>query len=120
MTDCRLNTTLEILPDDILQTCSNQVLNASTALNQRSTETYEKKLALIEKASDMSTLEKLDAMDKCYDCHRQEIWQTCGMYILLILAMCGVGCATPSIITHLCAASGNRANAPTVAPKTDT
>lgn len=101
MTDYQQNTTFEALPDDILQTCSNQVLNASDTLNQCSVEKYKKSLALIEKASDMSTAEKTDAMNQCYDRHRQETWQNCGMYILFILALCGVGYATPSIIKSI-------------------
>lgn len=65
------NTLHEVLLDDIHQIISDAVSESE----KMSKEKYQVKLKLIESASDMSTQEKLDAIDKNYDCWNQEHWQ---------------------------------------------
>ena len=63
-------------PYEVLyQNISEQVSEVSATLNETSKEKYDKKITLIENAQDMTTKEKLDAIDKCYDRRTQESWQ---------------------------------------------
>lgn len=48
---------------------------ASDNLYHTSKEKYYLKAGLIEKADDMTTKEKLDALNQNYDCHNQEVWR---------------------------------------------
>ncbi|MCI8403235.1 MAG: hypothetical protein HFI38_14290 [Lachnospiraceae bacterium] len=67
----RQNNLQKALLDDICQIVSDATCDSEKV----SKEKYEIKLKLIESAMDMSTQEKLDAMDKNYDCWNQEHWQ---------------------------------------------
>lgn len=65
------NALQEIVLDAIFQMISNAVSNSEKV----SKEKYEAGLKLIETDADMSTQEKLDAMDKNYNRWNQEHWQ---------------------------------------------
>jgi hypothetical protein len=59
--------------------------SAADSLFTTSKEKYHEKAKLIEEAEDLSTQEKLDALDSNYDRHNREVWQG-----ILSLAACGV------------------------------
>ena len=74
---------------DVRQLISDAVLY----FEKESKEKYEIKKHLIKEATDMSTQEKLDVLDKNYECHKQEILQN-------ILAFSVTSIATISFIVN--------------------
>ena len=65
------NTLQDILINDVRRKISEAAIDAENV----SKEKYAAKAKMIEAATDMSTKEKLDAMDKNYDRRNQERWQ---------------------------------------------
>lgn len=53
----------------------NRITELTESLYNTSKEKYERKANLIEEAKDMTTNEKLLAMDRNYDRHSKEVWQ---------------------------------------------
>lgn len=54
---------------------TDRMTEARDSLYHTSKEKYDLKTRLIEEADDMTTKEKLDALDQNYDRHNQEVWQ---------------------------------------------
>lgn len=64
---------------------TNRMKEASDSLYHTSKEKYNLKAKLIEEADDMTTKEKLDALDQNYDRHNQEVWH--GMIIFGVVSL---------------------------------
>jgi hypothetical protein len=56
---------------------------------------YTEKMKLIESATDMSTQEKLDAMDNNYDRRNQECWQNIATFAIISLGIIGIAVGSP-------------------------
>ena len=84
--------------EGLYQNIFEQVSEVATTLNETSKEKYDKKITLIENAQGITTKEKLDAIDKCYDRRIQESWQNilhlAGVSVLII----GLAAGSPAAI----------------------
>ena len=78
-----------------------QIIQAVDGLNNTSKEKYECKKKLIENADDMTTQEKLDALDKNYDRHASETWNIIVTFGLFSLAVVGLASGSPTIIKNV-------------------
>lgn len=86
-------------PYEVLyQNISEQVSEVSATLNETSKEKYDKKITLIENAQDMTTKEKLDAIDKCYDRRTQESWQNILHLARVSALIIGLAAGSPAAI----------------------
>ena len=92
-------------PTNLTESCTNAILgqigDASEILFTASKEKYEYKNKLIVEAKDMSTQEKLDAMDKNYDRHNQEVQQNIVLFGVIGLAFVGAVTGSPTIIKSI-------------------
>lgn len=57
---------------------------------------YTQKMKLIESATDMSTQEKLDAMDNNYERRNQERWQNIAVFAIISLSAIGIAFGSPA------------------------
>lgn len=64
-----------------------KIYDAVTDAENTSKDKYAAKQKLIESADDMTTQEKLDAMDKNYDRRNQERWQNVLCFAVISLSM---------------------------------
>lgn len=87
MTD--INTIENRTPTNLTKASINIITDcmkeASDSLYNTSKAKYEHKVKLIEKAEDMTTKEKLEALDQNYDRHNQEVWQ--GIFIFGVASL---------------------------------
>lgn len=88
------NTLQEAILDNIRQKISDAVSESE----KMSKEKYEIKLKLIESATDMSTQEKLDVMDKNYDRWNQEHWQNILTFTIVSFGLLGLAVGSPVAI----------------------
>lgn len=79
----------------------DRIDESADALYATSKEKYERKVKLIEEAKDMSTNEKLDALDQNYDRHNQEVWKNMIILGALGLTLIGVAAGSPTIIKNI-------------------
>jgi len=78
----------------------NRITDAVDSLASSSKKKYEHKAALIENATDMTTLEKLDALDGNFSRHRQEIIEGI-VFSVISLALLGIAVKNPAAIKHV-------------------
>lgn len=78
----------------------NRITDAVDGLASISKEKYERKATIIENATDMTTQEKLDALDKNYGRHRQEIFEGL-VFTVLSLALLGIAVKYPTAIKRV-------------------
>ncbi|MCD8014310.1 MAG: hypothetical protein LUG99_14245 [Lachnospiraceae bacterium] len=99
MSDIRTieNNTPASLSESSVNIIIDRVNETADTLYTTSKEKYERKEKLIEEAKDMSTKEKLDALDQNYDRHNQEVWQN----MLIFLALIGIAAGSPTIIRNV-------------------
>lgn len=83
------------LPDIILENIYQKVFVTITDEENMSKEKYTAKIKLIENAADMSTREKLDAMDKNYDRRTQEYRQNILPFAVISLCISGLVIGSP-------------------------
>lgn len=92
-------------PSDITSTgiyiIANRMKEASDSLYRTSKEKYDLKTRLIEEANDLTTKEKLDALDQNYDCHNQEVWQGILIFGIASLTLIGIAAGNPAIIKNV-------------------
>lgn len=88
------NTLQKAVLDDIRQKTSDAVSDSEKV----SKEKYEAKLKLIESATDMSTQEKLNAMDKNYDLWNQEHWKNVLTFVVVSFSLIGLAVGNPVAI----------------------
>lgn len=67
-----------------------KIFDAATNTENMSKEKYTAKQKLIESANDMTTQEKLDAMDKNYDRRNQERWQNVICFVVVSLSFIAI------------------------------
>ena len=74
---------------------------ASDSLYHTSKKKYDLKASLIEEADDMSTNEKLDALDQNYDRHNQEVWHGIIIFVVFSLPLVGIAVRNPTIVKNI-------------------
>lgn len=81
-----------------MQGINGRISKAADSLYNTSKEKYNLKAKLIEEAKDMTTQEKLDALDQNYDRHNQEVWQGILIVGVVTLGFIGLASGNPAII----------------------
>ena len=97
MTNCKTFAKASPFPSDgILEAgtriITNKLTDSANLLTNKSGDKYERKAVLIENAEDLSTKEKLDALDQNYNRHTEEVWES-------VIAFASVSFAVISILT---------------------
>lgn len=97
------NTITSTSPNEQLSNLSseiitNQISAATQQLNIISKEKYDNKNKLIENATDMTTKEKLEAMDQNYAKHFREVYSSIFAFALLSLSIAGIAVGSPTVI----------------------
>ena len=90
------NTLQDILINDVRRKISEAAIDAENV----SKEKYAAKAKMIEAATDMSTKEKLDAMDKNYDRRNQERWQNVLYFAVVSLSAVGLTVGSPVAVKN--------------------
>ena len=80
---------------------TEQITAAGDSLYRTSKEKYDLKARLIENADDMTTKEKLDALDHNYDRHNQEVWLNIIFFGAISFALIGIAAGNPTIIRNI-------------------
>lgn len=75
---------------DTIKGIHKKISETSSDGANTSKEKYLAKVKLIEEANDISTQEKLNAMDSNYDCWNKEHWQNMFYYTFVSFSMLGV------------------------------
>lgn len=83
------------------QVLSERVKEASDNLYTASKDKYDQKTKIIENATDMTTEEKLEALDRNYDRHTQEVWQGILVFGAIGLGMLGLAAGNPAIVKNV-------------------
>lgn len=91
------NSLQNIIIDEVRQKISDAATDAENASKAK----YATKEKLIESASDMSTQEKLDAMDKNYDRRNQERWQNVLCCVVISFSVVGIAIASPVAVKNV-------------------
>ncbi len=78
-----------------------KIVDAATDAEDSSREKYEAKENLIESATDMSTQEKLDAMDRNYDRRNQERWQNVLYFAIVSFSLLGIAIGSPVAVKNV-------------------
>ena len=84
-----------------MQNLGNRFDEVADKLYATSKEKYDLKNRLIENAADMTTQEKLDAIDLNYDRHNQEVWQNILIAGFAALGLIGLASGNPTIIKNI-------------------
>ena len=87
----KTNSHQSIFFDEVYQ----KISDIATDTENVSKEKYTVKERLIESANDMSTQEKLDAMDKNYDRRNQERWQNLLYFAVISFSVVGIAISSP-------------------------
>lgn len=82
----------------ILTDVQQKISEAAFSAEKESKEKYEAKAKLIEAATDMSTQEKLDAMDKNYERRNQENWQNVLTFATVSIGVIGLVVGSPAAV----------------------
>ena len=90
-----------ILQDILINDVRKKISEATTDAENESKEKYAAKTKLIENATDMSTKEKLDAMDKNYDRRNQERWQIVHCFAVRSLILVGLAIGSPVALKNI-------------------
>ncbi len=91
------NTIHESLLND-LQAKITDAFNDSELISESK---YAEKMKLIESATDMSTQEKLDAMDNDYERWNQERWQNIAAFAIISLTVIGIAVGSPVAVKSI-------------------
>lgn len=86
-----------IIINEVLQKISDETTDAETT----SKEKYIAKQKLIESANDMNIQEKLDAMDRNYNCRNQERWQNVLCFAVISFSVVGLAIGSPAAIKNV-------------------
>ncbi len=89
------------LTESSIKFVTDRMNKATDCLYHTSKEKYDLKARLIEEADDMTTKEKLDALDQNYNRHNQEVWQGIVIFGLLSLSIIGIAAGKPSIVKNI-------------------
>ena len=97
-------TTIPEIKDSLIASDENMLLikdnlkEVNTELFNTSKDKYLLKARLIEECQDMSTKEKLVALDCNYDRHNQEVWQNIIITSIFSLTLVGIVKGAPAIL----------------------
>lgn len=80
----------DTLQNIVIPDIHQKIFDAVTDAENTSKEKYTAKQKLIESANDMTTQEKLDAMDKNYDRRNQERWQNVLYFAIVSFSILGL------------------------------
>lgn len=89
------------LMENSIRFVTDWIKEARDNLYHTSKEKYDLKAKLIEKADDMTTKEKLDALDHNYDRHTQEVSQGILIFGVASLTLIGIVAGNPTIIRNV-------------------
>lgn len=89
------------LPNIIIDEFRQKISDATTDIENASTEKYIAKQKLIETANDMNTQEKLDAMDRNYIRRNQERWQNILCFAAISFSAVGLAIGSPAAIKNI-------------------
>ena len=87
--------------DIIGNTVYPKISDAATDAENISREKYKAKKNLIESANDLTTQEKLDAMDKNYDRWNQELWQNILHFTIISFSTVGIAIGGPIAVRNI-------------------
>ncbi len=76
------------------------ILDSMADAENISKEKYSTKARLIENATDMTTNEKLEALDKNYDRRNQELWQNIFRFVGVSICIASIAIGTSTISTQ--------------------
>ena len=99
--DCIENQIPVNLTESSFRIVTDRMKEATNSLYHTSKEKYDLKARLIEEADDMTTKEKLDALDQNYNRHNQEVWQDIVIFGILSLSIIGIAAGNPSIVKNI-------------------
>ena len=85
----------------VISEVHQKVSDATTDAEKTSKEKYITKQKLIESAKDMTTQEKLDAMDKNYDRRNQERWQNVLHFAVISFSVVGLAIGSPVAVKNV-------------------
>ena len=77
------------------------ISDAATDAENASKEKYAAKMKLIASANDMTTQDKLDAMDRTYDRMNQESWQNVLRFTVISISLFGITVGSPIAIKNV-------------------
>lgn len=89
------------LQNIIIDEVRQKISDAATDAENTSKEKYTAKEKLIESADDMTTQEKLDAMDTNYDRRNQERWQDVFYFAVISFSVVGLAIGSPFAVKNV-------------------
>ena len=91
----------DLLQNLLINEVHQKIVDAAADAENTSREKYEAKENLIESAADMSTQEKLDAMDRNYDRRNQERWQNVLYFTIVSFSLLGIAIGSPVAVKNV-------------------
>lgn len=91
-------TATDNLKNTLLTDVQQKISNAALSVEGESKDKYITKNKLIEEADDMTTQEKLDALDKNYNQRNHEIWQNIITFTVISISVTGLIVGSPIAI----------------------
>lgn len=89
------------LQNIIIDEVRQKISATATDAENTSKEKYTAKEKLIESADDMTTQEKLDAMDTNYDRRNQERWQNVFYFAVISFSVVGLAIGSPVAVKNV-------------------
>lgn len=89
------------LQNIIIDKVYQRISDVATDAEKTSKEKYITKEKLIESADDMTTQEKLNAMDTNYDCRNQERWQNVFYFAVISFSVVGLAIGSPLAVKNV-------------------
>lgn len=90
-----------LLQNMVIDEVRQKISEATTDAEKISRDKYVTKQKLIESANDMTTQEKLDAMDKNYDRRNQERWQNVLYFAAISFGLVGLAIGSPVAVKNV-------------------
>lgn len=91
------NNRVEEAAGPLFQVLTERVKEAGDNLYMASKDKYDLKAKIIENATDMTTEEKLEALDHNYDRYTQEVWQGIIVFGAIGLGVIGLAVGNPAM-----------------------
>ena len=91
----------DTLQNIVISEVRQKIYDAVTDAENTSKDKYAAKQKLIESADDMTTQEKLDAMDKNYDRRNQERWQNALCFAVISFTVVGLAVGSSTAIKNI-------------------
>ena len=91
----------DTLPSIVISEVRQKISNTANDAENTAKEKYIAKQKLIESADDMTTHEKLNAMDKNYDRRNQERWQNVFYFAVISFSVVGLAIGSPVAVKNV-------------------